>query len=84
MSKPFDLLLGRKTYEIFAGFYPPHANTSENPFAARINSAKKYVASKMLTKLDWNNSELIKGDAWNEIKKIKEQDGPEIQVHGER
>ena len=36
----------------------------------------------MLTKLDWNNSELIKGDAWNEIKKIKEQDGPEIQVHG--
>ncbi len=35
-----------------------------------------------LTKLDWNNSELIKGDVWNEIKKIKEQDGPEIQVHG--
>jgi dihydrofolate reductase len=81
MSKPFDLLLGRKTYEIFAAYWP-HANTSENPLAARINSAKKYVASKMLTKLDWNNSELIKGDAWNEIKKIKEQDGPEIQVHG--
>jgi dihydrofolate reductase len=81
MSKPFDLLLGRKTYEIFAAYWP-HANTGENPFAARINSAKKYVASKTLTKLDWNNSELIKGDAWNEIKKIKEQDRPEIQVHG--
>ena len=81
MSKPFDLLLGRKTYEIFAAYWP-YANTSENPFAARINNAKKYVASKMLTKLDWNNSELIKGDVWNEIKKIKEQDGPEIQVHG--
>ena len=81
MSKPFDLLLGRKTYEIFAAYWP-HANNSENPFAASINSAKKYVASKTLTKLDWNNSELVKGDSWNEIKKIKEQDGPEIQVHG--
>jgi dihydrofolate reductase len=81
MSKPFDLLLGRITYEIFAAHWP-YANTSENPFAARINNAKKYVASKKLTKLDWNNSELIKGDVWNEIKKIKEQDGPEIQVHG--
>jgi dihydrofolate reductase len=81
MSKPFDLLLGRITYEIFAAHWP-YANTSENPFAARINNAKKYVASKKLTKLDWNNSELIKGDIWNEIKKIKEQDGPEIQVHG--
>jgi dihydrofolate reductase len=81
MSTPFDLLLGRKTYEIFAAYWP-HANTSENPFAARINNAKKYVASKTLTRLDWNNSELIKGDVWNEIRKIKEQDGPEIQVHG--
>ncbi len=81
MSKPFDLLLGRKTYEIFAAYWP-YANTSENPLAARINNAKKYVASKTLTRLDWNNSELIKGDAWNEIEKIKEQDGPEIQVHG--
>jgi dihydrofolate reductase len=74
-------LLGRITYEIFAAHWP-YANTSENPFAARINNAKKYVASKTLTKLDWNNSELIKDDVWNEIKKIKEQDGPEIQVHG--
>ena len=65
-------------------YYPALAvlDPSENPFAARINNAKKYVASKTLTKLDWNNSELIKGDVRNEIKKIKEQDGPEIQVHG--
>jgi len=81
MSKPFDLLLGRKTYEIFAAHWP-YANTSDDPFAARINDAKKYVASNTLTKLDWNNSELTKGDVRNEIKKIKEQDGPEIQVHG--
>jgi dihydrofolate reductase len=81
MSTPFDLLLGRKTYEIFAAYWP-HANTSENPLAARINNARKYVASRTLTRLDWNNSKLIKGDVWNEIKKIKEQEGPEIQVHG--
>ena len=80
-SKPFDMLLGRKTYEIFAAHWP-YVNTSEDPFAARINNAKKYVASKTLTKLDWNNSELIKGDVWKEVKKLKEQDGPEIQVHG--
>jgi dihydrofolate reductase len=81
MSRPFELLLGRKTYEIFAAHWP-YVNASEDPFAAKINNAKKYVASKTLTKLDWSNSELIKGDVWKEIKRIKEQDGPEIQVHG--
>jgi dihydrofolate reductase len=75
------LLFGRKTYEIFAAHWP-YVNTSEDPFAARINNAKKYVASKTLTKLDWSNSELVKGDVLKEIKRIKEQDGPEIQVHG--
>jgi dihydrofolate reductase len=81
ISKPFDLLLGRKTYEIFAAHWP-YVNTSEDPFAARFNNAKKYVASKTLTKLDWSNSELVKGDVLKEIKRIKEQDGPEIQVYG--
>jgi dihydrofolate reductase len=81
MSKPFEMLLGRKTYEIFAAHWP-YMNTSEDPFAARINNAKKYVASKTLTKLDWGNSELVKGNVWKEIKKLKEQDGPDIQVHG--
>ena len=81
MSKPFDLLLGRKTYEIFAAHWP-FVKTDEDPIAAGINKAKKYVASKTLKKLDWNNSELIKGDIAKEVKKLKEQDGPEIQVHG--
>jgi dihydrofolate reductase len=81
MSKPFEMLLGRKTYEIFAAHWP-YVNASEDPFAARINNAKKYVASKTLTKLDWGNSELVKGNVWKEIKKLKEQDGPDIQVHG--
>ncbi|MDQ3902747.1 MAG: dihydrofolate reductase family protein [Thermoproteota archaeon] len=80
-SKPFDLLLGRKTYEIFAAYWP-YVNPDRNPFAAKLNNAKKYVASKTLTKLDWNNSELINSDVPEGIKRIKEQDGPEIQVHG--
>jgi dihydrofolate reductase len=81
MSKPFDLLLGRKTYEIFAAHWP-YVKTNEDPIAAGINSAKKYVASKTLKTFDWSNSELIKGDVAKEVKKLKEQDRPEIQVHG--
>jgi dihydrofolate reductase len=81
MSKPFDLLLGRKTYEIFAAHWP-YVKTDGDPIAAGINNAKKYVASKTLTKLEWRNSELIKGDVAKEVNKLKEQDGPEIQVHG--
>jgi len=81
MSKPFDLLLGRKTYEIFAAHWP-YVKTEGDPIAAGINKAKKYVASKTLTKLGWSNSELIKGDVAKEVKKLKEQGGPEIQVHG--
>ena len=79
MSAPFDLLLGRRTYEIFAAYWP---RVKEDPFADKLNGARKYVASRTLEKLDWNNSTLLKGDAASEIKKLKEQDGPEIQVHG--
>ena len=74
-------MLGRKTYEIFAAHWP-YVNTNEDPIAAGINNARKYVASKTLTKLDWSNSELIKGDLAKEVKKLKDQGGPEIQVHG--
>lgn len=80
MSKPFDLLLGRRTYEIFAAHWP--YVRGEDPFAARINKARKYVVSKTLSNLDWSNSILIKGDVVQEIRKLKEQDGPELQVHG--
>jgi dihydrofolate reductase len=81
MGHPFDLLLGRKTYEIFAAHWP-YVKTNEDPIAAAINHAKKYVASKTLKKLAWSNSELIKGEIAEEVKSLKEQDGPEIQVHG--
>jgi dihydrofolate reductase len=80
MAEPFDLLLGRKTYEIFAAYWP-HAK-SDDPTAGKLNSARKYVASKTLTKLDWSNSMLIKGETVQEIIKLKEQTGPELQVHG--
>jgi len=79
MGKPYDLLLGRKTYEIFAAYWP-HAKN--DPFADNLNKAKKYVVSTTLEKLDWNNSTLVMGDVVKEIKKLKEQDGPELQVHG--
>jgi len=78
MSRPFDLLLGRKTYEIFAAYWPHQ----KDPGAAGLNNAKKYVASKTPLKLDWSNSTLISGDVVQEIKKLKKQDGPELQVHG--
>jgi len=81
MSKPFDLLPGRKTYEIFAAHWP-YVKTSEDPIAAGINNAKKYVTTQTLKKLEWSNSELVKGDVAKEVRKLKEQDGPEIQVHG--
>jgi len=85
MAKPFDLLLGRKTYEIFAAYWP--YVKSDDPdyqiqIAGKFNSAKKHVASTTLEKLDWNNSTLIKGNVVQEIQKLKRQNGPELQVYG--
>jgi dihydrofolate reductase len=80
MAEPFDLLLGRKTYEIFAAHWP--YVKSDDPIAGKLNITKKYVASTTLEKLDWSNSALVKGDIVHEIKKLKEQNGPELQVHG--
>jgi dihydrofolate reductase len=85
MGIPFDLLLGRKTYEIFAAHWPFVKNDPDklNAMAAdKMNGARKYVVSKTLARADWENSTLIKGDAVREIMKLKKQDGPEIQVHG--
>lgn len=81
MGHPYDLLLGRKTYDIFASYWP-HQDAQTNPGAASLNKAKKYVVSHDEQKLDWENSSLIKDNVVEEIKKIKEQGGPELQVHG--
>jgi len=77
MGKPFDLLLGRKTFEIFASYWPQHVD--EGP---GINKATKYVASNTLTSHEWNKSVFLKGNVVDEIKKLKQQDGPDLQVHG--
>jgi dihydrofolate reductase len=79
MSKPFDLVLGRKTYEIFAAHWP-HA--SEESGAKPLNDATKFVASRTLRTLDWRNSVLIEGDVSEGIDRLKQQEGPELQVHG--
>lgn len=80
MEKPFDLLLGRKTYDIFAAYWPKMGN--DNPAAASLNNAKKFVASTTLKKPEWANTTVLKNNVVSEIKKLKKQDGPEIQVHG--
>ncbi len=79
-SAPFAMLLGRKTYDIMAAHWP-HA--SEEDGAGVFNNATKYVASRSQRTLDaWSNSVLIEGDAAEGIAALKEEDGPELQVHG--
>jgi dihydrofolate reductase len=78
MAKPFDLILGRKTYEIFAAYWP---HTDESG-AAELNRATKHVASGTLDTLEWENSRLIEGEVGEAVARLKEEDGPELQVHG--
>jgi dihydrofolate reductase len=79
MGQPFDLLLGRKTYEIFAAHWP---FAGDNPVTALFNKATKYVASRSLNTLDWVNSKIIEGDVVAGVKALKAENGPELQVHG--
>jgi dihydrofolate reductase len=79
MSVPFDLLLGRKTYDIFAAYWP---TAPEEAGAKPLNDATKYVASRGRPTLDWDRSVLIDGDAADGVVALKEGEGPELQVHG--
>jgi dihydrofolate reductase len=79
MSAPFDLLLGRRTYDIFAAYWP-HA--SDNPGAKPLNEATKYVASRGRPELTWDKSVLLEGDAAEAVESLKREAGPELQVHG--
>jgi dihydrofolate reductase len=74
-------LLGRKTYEIFAGSWPNSTDPADEA-AVALNSRPKYVASRTLQTVEWNNSSLLKGDVAEEVAKLKAQDGGEVQVHG--
>jgi dihydrofolate reductase len=77
-SGPYELLLGRGTYEIFAAHWP----YSEGPIADQLNSTRKYVASRTLEQLEWSNSILTSGSVPEYVASLKSEDGPEIQVHG--
>ena len=79
MSRPFDLLLGRKTYDIFAAYWP-HA--PEDAGGKPLNQATKYVASRGRPTLEWSPSGLIEGVAAEGLAALKKEDGPELQVHG--
>jgi len=65
------ILLGRKTYDIFAAYWPHQGEG--NPFAAKMNNAVKYVASRTLDRVDWQNSNLVRGDVPAEIARLKER-----------
>jgi dihydrofolate reductase len=75
---PFDIVLGRKTYEIFAAHWP----YAEGPMADTLNAARKYVASNTLQSADWRNSVVLSGDVPAQLRELKEQDGPELRVLG--
>ena len=79
MSVPFGIVLGRKTYDIFAAYWP---TAPEEAGGKPLNEATKYVASRSRPALEWRNSVLIEGDAAEGIAALKKEDGPELQVHG--
>lgn len=79
MSVPYDLLLGRKTYESFAAH---NQGTNDNPVAVRLNNATKHVATTTLTDLSWQNSHILNRDVAAAVGDLKQQDGPLLQVHG--
>lgn len=80
LSKPFDLLLGRKTYDLFASYWPNHPEIEV--VATPFNKCTKYVVSHDEIDLPWENSELITGDVVTRLKELKAGDGPMLQVHG--
>jgi dihydrofolate reductase len=77
MDMPFDLLLGRKTFEIWAGFWPQHSDIWPS-----VNTATKYVASNTMTSHEWQPSVFLSGDIVDKITKIKQQEGPDLHVWG--
>lgn len=77
MNLPFDLLLGRKTFEIWAPYWPHHADVWPG-----VNTATKYVASNTMTSSEWQPSVFLSGDIANHVANIKQQPGPDLNVWG--
>lgn len=78
-AAPFDLLLGRKTYEIFAAHWP---HIEGDPIAERFNAVTKYVATSSAQPLTWKNSVALRGNVAAEIARLKQQAGPDLLVQG--
>ena len=74
---PFDLLLGRKTFEIWAPYWPQHADEWPG-----VNPATKYVASNTMTSHEWQPSVFLGGDIAEKVSKLKQQSGPDLHVYG--
>lgn len=79
LSNDFDLLLGRRTYEIWTAYWPYH---TDNPIGAAFEKAKKYVATNTLKQFDWAKTEPLSGDVASHIRTLKNSDGPELHVWG--
>lgn len=79
-SQPFDLLLGRKTYEIFAAHWPFVGE--EDPIGRTLNKATKHVATSSKTPLEWQNSVALKGDVATAVATLKQEDGPMLLTQG--
>jgi dihydrofolate reductase len=77
MNLPFDLLLGRKTFEAWASYWPHHGD-----FWPGVNPATKYVASNTMTSSDWQPSVFLSGDIVEHVRNLKQQPGPDLQVYG--
>ena len=75
-----DFLLGRTTYEIFYGSWPKMI--SDDQVSQKLNFNKKYVASRTLSTVEWETAELLQGDVGDAVRKLKAEDGGELQVHG--
>ncbi len=80
MKLPFEMLLGRVTYDIFAGYWP--TAQTDNEVAVPFNANKKYVVSHKGFAPEWNNTECISGDVVAEMKKLKAMDAPDLWVWG--
>jgi dihydrofolate reductase len=79
VSREFDLLLGRRTYEIFAAYWP---YAGDNPIANAFNKAAKYVVTNSLDRFDWVNTHRVSGDAVDQVRRLKASDGPELHIWG--
>jgi dihydrofolate reductase len=79
LSEPYDLLLGRFTYDIFSAHWPYQEN---DPMADALNRAEKFVVSTKVIDLPWENSTLIQGDVIKQLKAIKNQDAPDLVIFG--